>query len=180
MEIIPSQASHWPVNYSSAFQQAKDIRGKLHFGTVAVPAVALVPFCAALCAWLDDIDEFRGAYFAHELRGYKGETSHIEDEDGRNLEEAFDTFFDNIDMSRVDADNWLVDVGLEIYDPTRVVLWSKSAHAAILAYILPSLDSEQIHKLQNRRTFLLDNVAQLDDFAGFRCEPGQWGSQNGV
>jgi hypothetical protein len=180
MQAIPSQASHWPVNYSSAFQQAKDTRGRLHFGSVAVPAVHLVDFCDALCARLDEIDSFKGAYFAHELRGLKGGTAHTEDEDGRNPEEAFETFFDNVDMARIDEDNWLVDVALEIYDPGRVVQWSKFAHSAILEYILPTLDSDQISTLQGRSTFHLDHVAQLEDFAGFRCEPGQWGTRNGV
>jgi hypothetical protein len=180
MEVIPSQASHWPVNYDSAFRLASDTRGRLHFGSIAVPAVHLVAFCDALRAHLESIDSFKGAYFVHELRGLKGGTAHTEDEDGRNTEEAFDTFFDNVDMSRIDEDNWLVDVALEIYDPGRVVQWSKSAHSAILKYILPSLDSDQISKLQNRQTFHLDHVSQLEDFAGFRCEPRQWGTQNGV
>ncbi len=143
-------------------------------------AAQLVAFCDALCTRLDSIDSFKEAYFSHDLRGLKGGTAHTEDQDGRNTEEAFDTFFDNVDMAHIDEDNWLVDVGLEVYDPGRVVQWSKSAHSAILKYVLPSLDSEQVHKLQNRKTFHLDNVAQLDDFAGFRCEPGQWGTQNGV
>jgi hypothetical protein len=180
MEVIPSQASHWPVNYDSAFQQAQDMRGRLHFGSIAVPAVHLVAFCDALCSRLDSIESFKGAYFGHDLRGLKGGTAHTEDEDGRSSEEAFETFFDNVDMSRVDQDNWLVDVALEIHDPGRVVQWSNSAHSAMLKYILPTLDSEQINRLQRRPTFHLDQVAQLEDFAGFRCEPGQWGIQNGV
>ena len=180
MEVIPNQASHWPVNYDRAFQQAKDIRGKIHFGTIAVPATHLVAFCDALLARLETIDSFKQAYFCHELRGLKGGTAHTEDEDGRNSEEAFETFFDNLDMNRIEPDNWLVDVALEIYDPGRVVQWSRHAHSAILRYILPSLDPEQIRRLQARKTFHLDHVAQLDDFAGFRCEPGQWGTQNNV
>ena len=180
IEVIPSQASHWPVDYKSAFQQAKDTRGRLHFGSIAIPAVHLVAFCSALYKRLDSIDSFMEAYFCHELRGLKGGTAHTEDEDDRNPEEAFDTFFDNVDISRVDEDNWLVDVGLEIHDPGKVVQWSKSAHSEILKLILPSLDSNQIGKLQSRRTFHLDSISQLDDFAGFRCEPGQWGMQNGV
>jgi hypothetical protein len=180
LEVIPSQASHWPINYSSAFQQAKDTRGRLHLGSIAVPAVHLVRFCDALRAHLESIDSFKQSFFCHELRGLKGGTAHTEDKDGRNTEEAFDTFFDNIDMSRIDDDNWNVDVALEIHDPGRVVQWSRSAHSEMLKYILPKLDSSQINRLQQRNTFHLDHVAQLDDFAGFRCEPGLWGTQNGV
>ena len=180
IEVIPSHASHWPVNYSSAFQQAKDTRGRLHLGSIAIPAKQLVPFCEALRSHLETIDSFKDTFFCHELRGLKGGTSHTQDEDGMSIEEAFDAFFDNLDTTRIDEDNWLIDVALEIHDPGRVVQWSRSAHSTILKYILPSLDSDQIQRLQNRQTFHLDHVAQLDDFAGFRCEPGRWGTQNGV
>lgn len=173
MEIMPNQASHWPVSYAAAVRQSKDRRGILHLGTVAVPSDLLVPFCAAFRSRLDSIEYFKESFFCHELRGLKGGTAHQEDNEGRNPEEAFDTFFDNIDEARIDEDNWMVDVGLEIYDAFRVVNWSRSAHSQILKYLLPSLDSEQVDKLQKRDTFHLDNVAHLDDFAGFRCEPGK-------
>ncbi len=180
MEVIPSQASHWPVNYDSAFRQAKDTRGRLHYGSVAVPATHLVDFCRALRTRLNNIDSFKDSYFSHDLRGLKGGTAHTEDEEGRNSEEAFDTFFDNVDTTRIDQGNWLVDVGLEIHDPGMIVLWSKSVHSEILRYLLPSLDPDQINRVQGRKSFNLDTVALLDDFAGFRCEPGLWGRENGV
>ena len=172
MEIMSSQASHWPVSYDAAFQQAKDRRGKLHLGTVAVPARLLVAFCTAFRTRLNQVDNFKDSFFCHELRGLKGGTAHEEDDEGRNPEDAFNTFFDNIDMARIDEGNWMVDVGLEIHDPIRVVNWSKSAHTSMLEYLLPSLNSDQVDSLQNRSpAFHLDNVAHLDDFAGFRCEP---------
>ncbi|KAH8986187.1 hypothetical protein EDB86DRAFT_2832781 [Lactarius hatsudake] len=130
MQVIPAHASHWPVDYKSAMQQAKDTAGHFHLG------------------------------------GLKGGTAHGEED--RQPEEAFKAFFENVDMHRVDPNNWLVDVGLEVYDPGMVVQWSKFSHSAILKYILPALDSEDIQALQRRRTFHLDNVAQLDNFAGFR------------
>ncbi|KAI9429471.1 hypothetical protein H4582DRAFT_2114401 [Lactarius indigo] len=178
MQVIPSHASHWPVDYKSAIQQAKDTTGRLHLGSIAVPSMHLVPFCSALIQRLGCIDAFKGAYFCHELRGLKGGTAH--EEGGQQPEEAFETFFDNVDMRRLDPSNWLVDVGLEVYDPGMVVKWSKFSHSAILKYILPTLEPEEIQALQGRRTFHLDNVAQLDDFAGFRCEPGQFGTRHGV
>jgi hypothetical protein len=180
MQVIPSHASHWPVNYRTAFELAKDTRGRLHLGSVAVPATHLVAFCHALRTRLERIEDFKHAFFCHELRGLKGGTAHEEDDEGRNPEESFHTFFDSVDMTRVDENNWLVDVGLEIHDPGMVVHWSKSAHSAILEYLLPSLSDDQIEKLQRRKTFHVDHAAQLEDFAGFRCEPGQWGSDNGV
>ncbi|KAH9060400.1 hypothetical protein EDB83DRAFT_2224288, partial [Lactarius deliciosus] len=178
MQVIPAHASHWPVDYKSAMRQAKDTAGRFHLGSIAVPSTHLVHFCSALIWHLERIDAFNSAYFVHELRGLKGGTAHGEED--RQPEEAFDAFFENVDMHRVDPNNWLVDVGLEVYDPGMVVQWSKFSHSAILKYILPSLNSEDIQALQRRRTFHLDNVAQLDDFAGFRCEPGQFGTRNGV
>lgn len=180
MQVMPSRASHWPVDYKSAFQQAKDRRGRLHLGSVPVPATLLVEFCGALRNGLESIEDFKGAFFGHELRGLKGGTAHEEDDEGANPEEAFNTFFDSVDRTRIDEDNWLVDVGLEIHDPGMVVHWSKSAHSAILRYLLPSLTDDKIDKLQGRTTFHVDHAAHLEDFAGFRCDPGLWGSQHGV
>jgi hypothetical protein len=180
MEVIPSHASHWPIDYANAFQLAKDTNGHLHLGSVAVPATHLVAFCAALRNGLEKIDGFKGAFFCHELRGLKGGTAHEEDDEGRNPEEAFHTFFDSVDTTRIDQQNWLVDVGLEIHDPEMAVQWSKSAHPAILQHLLSSLTAEEISTLQKRKTFCVDHAAHLEDFAGFRCEPGKWGSQHGI
>lgn len=173
-EVMAEQASHWPVSYQEAVRQAKDTRGHLHLGTLAVPPGNLVPFCNALRTNLDLIPEFKDTFFCHELRGLKGGTAHEEDDEGINPGEAFNTFFDSIDMARIDDDNWMVDVGLELHDPKHVVHWSKSSHRAMLGYLLPSLSAEQVASLQrNKKAFHLDNAAHLDDFAGFRCEPGK-------
>lgn len=72
MEVVPTQASHWPVDYLSALVQARDTSGRLHFGSLALPPFCLVEFCAALIARLDAIPDFKMAYFVHELRGLKG------------------------------------------------------------------------------------------------------------
>ena len=140
------------------------------------------------------VDSFKNAYFVHELRGLKGRTAHAPEEDvedaddtdsedldhSGNPQQAFDVFFNNVDRARIDPDNWFIDVGLEVYDPGMVVHWNKLAHPAILKYILPSLDKDQIYNLQRSKPFHLHNVAQLEDFAGFSCEPGQCGTDNGV
>ncbi|KAH9011919.1 hypothetical protein EDB85DRAFT_2159465, partial [Lactarius pseudohatsudake] len=93
MEVIPTQASHWPVNYHSALVQSRDTAGRLHFGSLAIPPIFLVEFCEALTNRLDDIPEFERAYFGHELRGLKGGTAH--DDEGTLPEEAFNTFFEH-------------------------------------------------------------------------------------
>ncbi|KAI9436165.1 hypothetical protein H4582DRAFT_2078784 [Lactarius indigo] len=178
MEVIPTQASHWPVNYHSAMVQSQDTAGRRHLGSLAVPPIFLVEFCTALTNRLDDIPEFEMAYFGHELRGLKGGTAH--DDEGTLPEEAFNTFFEHVDTARIDQDNWLVDVGLEVYDPGMVVQWSRHCHPAILRYLMPLLSDAEIAALQRRKTFHLDNVSQLDDFAGFRCEPGPFGGRNDI
>lgn len=173
MEVIPAQASHWPVDYLSALVQARDTAGRLHFGSLALPPSCLIDFCTSLITRLDAIPGFEMAYFVHELRGHKGGTAH---QDGdRHSEDAFDTFFEHIDMARVDASNWLIDVGLELSEEGSIVQWSTHAHSSILKYLMPNLSNRELSSLQTRRTFHLDNAAHLQDFAGFRCEPGQFG-----
>jgi len=158
--------------------QSKDTAGRLHFGSLAIPPICLVQFCTALLAHIDSIPEFERAYFGHELRGLKGGTAH--DDEGTLPEEAFNTFFEHLDRTRIDQDNWLVDVGLEIYDPGMVVQWSKHAHSAILRYIMPSLTNDELQLLQRQKSFNLDSVCQLEDFAGFRCEPGAFGKRHNI
>lgn len=178
MQVIPSQASHWPVDYQSALDQARDTTGRLHFSSMAVPPICLVEFCDALLALLDAVPGFEQAYFGHELRGLKGGTAH--EDEGRHPEEAFNTFFEHVDTGRIDEDNWLVDVGLEIYDPGNIVQWSRHSHPAILKYLMPSLTDAEVCSLQRRKTFHLDHVSQLDDFAGFRSEPGALGKRHDI
>ena len=178
MEVIPTQASHWPVDYHSAVIQARDNAGRLHFGSLAVPPACLVEFCHALLTRLDAVPEFELAYFGHELRGLKGGTAHSDK--GRHPEKAFNTFFENVDETRIDEANWFIDVGLEIYNSKRVVQWLKHAHPAILKYIMPSLEDDEIQALIRRKTFHLNNVSQLEDFAGVHCDPTTFGRRDGV
>lgn len=181
MEVVQPQSTHWPVSYHAAFQQSKDKRGTLHLGTNAVQHWKLDAFCTALRENLDKIPEFQESFFCHELRGLKGATAHEEDDDRATPEAAFDTFFDCIDMERIDEGDWKIDVGLEIYDAGNVVVWSKAAHSSILRYLLPSMTIAQVEKLQARKgVFNLDNLAHLDDFAGFRCETGKSGDRDRV
>jgi hypothetical protein len=177
-EAIPSQLSHWPVNHKAAMTLARDKSGHFHFGSLGIPPISLVAYCDALIRHLDALPGFENAFFGHELRGLKGGTAHTDE--GRHPEEAFDTFFEHMDVDRIDQDNWFVDVGLEIYDPDMVVHWSKHAHSAILGYIMPSLDDAQLRAMQRRPTFRLDNACHLDDFAGFRFDPGQFGRLHDV
>ena len=178
MQVIPSQASHWPVNYHSALNQARDTTGHLHFSSIAVPPISLADFCNALRTRLHACPGFEKAYFGHELRGLKGGTAH--EDEGMHPEEAFNTFFEHIDTDRINEADWLIDVGLEIYDPESIVQWSRHSHPAILKYLMPSMTDVELGRLRRRNTFHLDNISQLDDFAGFRCEPGPAGKRHNI
>ena len=178
MVTIPSQASHWPVNHRSALDQARDTTGHLHFGSIPVPPGRLEDFGHALLARVHARPGFENAYFGHELRGLKGGTAH--EDEGRHPEEAFNTFFEHIDTDHINEADWLVDVGLEIYDPENVVQWSRHSHSAILKYLMPSITDAELRKLRKQNSFHLDNVSQLDDFAGFRTEAGAVGKRHHI
>jgi hypothetical protein len=167
------------VSYDAALIQTKDTNGRYHFGTVDVHADLLEDFGERLLGHLNHYPDLQDAFFVHELRGAKSASLHeIHDDDA--VQDALDGQLAYLDADMIDAQEWYIDVALEIRDPNCVVQWLTVAHHQILQFVLPSANDNQIVKLLKSSKFNLDRSAQLRDCAGFRLDPGRRGQADGV
>lgn len=180
--VASSRLSHWPPSYSAALNQARDLRGRLHFGTIDLSPNLLEQFVAVLKRKLSEIPKLQDVYFMHEVRGTKGFTVH----DPENDEERWQTLqreLSFLDFDNITLKDWYIDVGLEVYLPNHVLQWLTDSHPRLLRFGLPkqSLVPNSLAGLfHNRSLFLPDPVAQFREFAGFRCTPGRKGHSDSV
>ena len=178
-----SRLSHWPPSYGAALTNARDIRGQLHFGTVDLPSELLNRFVTTLKTKLSQIPKLGDVYFMHEVRGTKGFTVH----DPKDQEERWNSLqreLGFLDFNKITLEDWYIDVGLEVYLPNHVLQWLTDAHPRLLQFGLPKqalADRNSLIRLsEDPRHFLTDLVAQLGEFAGFRCTPLTKGLTDGV
>jgi hypothetical protein len=171
---VPERLSHWPPTYRAAMANARDIRGQLHFGSVDLPAFALGDFRDALLHILDQHDTLKDAYFLHEVRGYKGATVHNPEVEA----ECWDVLHEKLnflDFRLINHDQWYIDVGLEVHLRDHVLQWLEDGHLRLLRNALPRQNQSNPNSLatlaDDANNFKTDRVAQLNEFAGFRCTP---------
>ncbi|KIJ57725.1 hypothetical protein HYDPIDRAFT_103939, partial [Hydnomerulius pinastri MD-312] len=172
MDIMPNQATHWPVNYAAAMTLYRNNAGHLQLGSLDVPSMLLHDLCNNLLTNLHNTHPtLRDAYFGHELRGWKGATAH----DGFNeddRQEGLEAMTSVLDLNAINPHAWHLDVAIEYGIPSRVVTWRAQGHRALLQYLLPDTD---ITKLMKSKNFFEDNVMHMNDVAGFHCETKSFG-----
>lgn len=183
LQVVPGHQSHWPASYHAAVAVARDRGGRLHFGTKDLPSYVLDEFCALLLQNLNSYPELKDAYFLHELKGTKGATIH--DPTNRASRWAIlDDILQFLDIPRITPEEWYIDVALEVSRPEHVLLWLEVAHEELLRHALPRQWAHSAHSIQmlqqSKNNFKLDRVAQLNDFAGFRCTPRTKGFRDSV
>lgn len=179
-EVIRDHIGHWPANYDSAFRQAQDDRGQLHFSSIDVPPDRLALFADTLLAYLNGFEQFKEAYFLHELRGTKGGTMHDpSDQDDR--ESKLQGLMEFLDIPNIKVQDWWVDVALEVHMDGYTLQWNRDAHRDLIMLALPSIDATRAAKLVNsRKLFHLDKASQFSDLAGFRNTPNSAGKTDQV
>jgi len=160
--------------------QSRGSNGTLHVSSVDIASYALPSFARRLMELLDGHPAFQDAFFGHELRGTKSASHHNPgDELDRHM--AMDEFLDCLDTRALNAHEWMIDVGLEIWHPGHVVQWLTSAHLNVLRVALPSATDEQLMAiLSSKSQFKLDLSAQLQDLGGCRVTPGSRGKEDQV
>lgn len=182
-QLCEARLSHWPPSYSAALSTAKDLHGRLHFGTKDLSPNVLGQFAALLRQKLDNIPKLRSMYFMHEVRGTKGFTVH-DPEDDQERWTSLERELDFLDFDNMDLKDWFIDVGLEVFLPHHVLQWLEDGHYKLLRFGLPKQGSNDPHTISSlmldKPKFATDRVAQLKEFAGFRCVPGAAGQADGV
>lgn len=177
--VVEGDISHWPLSYSVAQTQCRDVSGHWHFGTIDLPQYCLTEFAAAVRQQLGLEGHLGTPFFGIELRGTKGRYQFLLD-DEQSRRDAFNAMTANLCLNRDDLDGWYVDVGLEVIRPHHVVQWTSASHALLLAHALPSCNEEEVIALERGSNFERDLSGHLFDLAGFRCHPGARGRADGV
>ena len=179
-ELMPNQATHWPYSYQVAMETSRDTSGRLHLGSLDIPAHLLPDFASQFLRSVQELRPyFRDAYFGHELRGWKGATFHNlsnynipPQNDLHERVSALDDLTRVLDMPAINPDQWLIDIGLEFGAPHHVVTWRSLGHSALLRHLCPNIRNLD-RVLERSKTFYIDHQMHLKDFAGFRWTPGQ-------
>ncbi|KAH0826430.1 hypothetical protein J3R83DRAFT_5408 [Lanmaoa asiatica] len=188
--IMPNQATHWPPTYDAAMRISRDHAGRLHLGSLNIPAHLLSDFATSCLESIQALRPyFRDAYFGHELRGWKAATVHNLDPDAPDAPDAqnqqgpqhpqpayerVNALHDLtrvLDMNAINQDQWLVDIGVEFGIPGKVVTWRSSGHHALVRYLLPDVQNPAAI-LGRSKKYYVDNQMHLKDLAGFRWTPG--------
>ncbi|KAG8218047.1 hypothetical protein J3R82DRAFT_3387 [Butyriboletus roseoflavus] len=179
--LMPNQATHWPPNYRTAMETSQDRTGRLHLGSLDIPAHVLHDFCRSYLNSLENLgDRFKDAYFGHELRGWKAATVHNLDWDADEPVElgaahehvvALEDLTRVLDMEEINQEQWLIDVGLEFRVPGMVVTWRTLGHEALAHFLLPDLDDPGRALLRSKK-YYVDHQMHFKDLAGFRWSPG--------
>jgi hypothetical protein len=172
--------SHWPVSYAAAMIQNRGEGGRFHYSSVDMASHHLEEFATNLIRLFDQHDDFKDAFFLHELRGTKSVSLH-DPSQAWERRDALDHLLNFVDVGTIDFDDWTIDVALEIRHAGHVVQWLTNAHRRILEFVLPSADEVQISAiLKSKKQYKCDLSAQLRDLGGCRVAPGSRGKQDNV
>ncbi|EPQ50183.1 hypothetical protein GLOTRDRAFT_97180 [Gloeophyllum trabeum ATCC 11539] len=165
--VLGNMANHWPRSYEHAMTLYRDNKGQLHWGSLDVPDHLLDAFSTTLRTSLDEIGGvFSGAYFSHELRGWKGSTVH-ESFSRAERELGLAAMTGILDLTKINQAEWVVDVALEYGVPGHVVAWRKLGHDQLLDQVAPQLPDIEGFL---RSTVKMDPVMLSHDLAGFRVD----------
>ena len=166
---VPERLSHWPVSYERSMTQSRDSKGQFHFSSVGLANGELADFINALSEKLDAHEYFLDWFFLHEWRGYKEETTHnpvVRDD----IDEKLDYMCKDLLFSKINMEDWFIDVGLEIWQQGKSIQWRENMHMQLLRSLLPNSTEQQCNDVKNSKKWLSDPLAHLYQLAGFRVE----------
>jgi len=180
IEVNPLDQSRWPITYEAAMNLYRDDHGQFHFGTIDIPPRFLKNFGTRLLELFQMREEFKDAFFVHELRGTKGATLH-DPYDADQRRTALEDVFHAFDTRLFKAEDWVVDIAIEIRCPGHVLQWLTKGHRYVLEFLMPSATARMISDVLNSKTqYHCDLSAQLDDVGGFRSLPGSRGAADNL
>ncbi|KIP01233.1 hypothetical protein PHLGIDRAFT_80839 [Phlebiopsis gigantea 11061_1 CR5-6] len=139
--ILPEHIAHWPPGYQAALKQCRDVKGQLHFPTLDLPVGLLDQFNETLRTRFEAFSGFQNSFYLHECRGTKGRSVH-DPQDPEQVNIALDHVFSSFDTSKIErAEDWYIDIGIEIALEGHVMHWLQDEHGAIIHHALPHLNN---------------------------------------
>ncbi|KAG1722084.1 hypothetical protein EDD22DRAFT_790496, partial [Suillus occidentalis] len=181
IEYLPETRDRWPTSYNAALTHARTLTGSISFNTVDVAWRVLEQLAIPLLTKLgEEKEEFKDAYFVHELRGKKNAAMH-DGTDPVARQMALDDVFEHVDTLELDPRQWHVDVALTIGLQGHVVTWRSSSHREVLNFLMPGAGPQRIDRLTNNKTaFHFDRHLQIKEFAGFRASTANVAGADGI
>lgn len=101
-DLALKQLTHWPINYDMAMARIYNVKEQLHYGSIQIKSDLLDRFSQLLLLHLNEYNQFKNAFFCHEVRGFKaGRTHNPNDMDAYN--KALEYMCCDIDTWQTDA-----------------------------------------------------------------------------
>jgi hypothetical protein len=173
--------SHWPASYDNEWWRSTKAAGNKVFGSVPISVEEHDQLAKTILTNLAALEgEWgRDAFFLHEWRDLKGSTNH-DPACREDIRVGTYSLWDGLDRHAIQEDesHWFVDVGLEFNYATPsnngdiyedVLLWRRYSAWRLIHLILGCTEA-QAHKLFDGRNCSQDEVAHLQNVAGFRLE----------
>ncbi|TFK62861.1 hypothetical protein BDN72DRAFT_776612, partial [Pluteus cervinus] len=166
LETEPGQVHNWPATYTAERFRARNQRYGFQNSTLGFPRRSVAELSAAIVRLANaTIPWARDLVFGTQVRGVKLHNSHDEDDEEGPVEALGDL------LRRLDATqgHWWVDVGLEVMDRGRALLWRDDSHVDIIAEALgiPAVDAAP---LRRSRDYERDICSHLSSISGFRLK----------
>lgn len=160
--IAPAIAKDWPTSVEAERFRSRTSRSAFQTTAYILNVDLIGPFKHELNRRLQAHEFFRHAVFCTHIQGIKASTMH--DMSALSADLSLTKMLEDFDTHR---GLWWVDVGLEIQDGERAILWRKDAAPNLLSYILGST-LDEAGRIVHGTSFQEDINSHLLEVAGFR------------
>ncbi|KAJ8689399.1 hypothetical protein PTI98_013422 [Pleurotus ostreatus] len=160
--IAPHLAKDWPTTARAERFRANNTGRGYQTSAYIISSNLLPSFKRELHRRLQEHPRFRYCLFCTHIQGIKGSTVH--DMSHYEADSAMARMFEDFDTRQ---GQWWVDVGIELQDGNRAIVWRKDAAQSLIAYVL-QLTLDQAGVIARSRRFEYDVNAHLLEVAGFR------------
>ncbi|KAG9221989.1 hypothetical protein CCMSSC00406_0009197 [Pleurotus cornucopiae] len=160
--IAPALAKDWPTSLEAERFRAKTSRSAYQNTPYILNVDLIGQFKHELNRRLQAHTSFKNPVFCTHIQGIKGSTMH--DMSALAADLALTKMLEDFDVSR---GLWWVDVGIELQDGGRVILWRADAAPNLLSYVLGTTLDEAGRVVRSGQ-FQADINSHLLEVAGFR------------
>ncbi|KAF8869105.1 hypothetical protein BD779DRAFT_1682604 [Infundibulicybe gibba] len=169
-------SSEWPPTYTDEMFRARTTQGHLAFQTKVLRRSSVRSLGRTLRRSLEAhrVTWAKGMLFMHQVQGVKAATMHVPLWQNTGTELLGFLERNHISPGRMQADQWFVDVALQVKSQTGQSLqWRADSHGRLVAEAL-RISEEQANQITSLRSskYSKDTVAHLVALAGCRVEPG--------